>query len=284
MARSTSEATTRSRAAAAAKKSADPFAKDASTLEVEGVIKSAKRVMELLEFFAEQRRPLSVSDFVRGLDYPQSSTSVLLKSLVRLGYLDYDRRERLYMPTLRIALLGGWVHDQLFTDVSLSRMVDRLHAASHGATVFLGIQNEIYVQYIHVVQAPVPAVPWYVKPGSLRPLARTALGKMLLSRKPDVEVLYMLRRINAEETDPAHYVHGSELLKELDVIRQCGYASTEGNVNPGGGVVAIEMPTPASQPPMAIGIGSAIEVVRAERQNWVNLMREATLPYGRRPK
>ena len=147
----------------------------ASAREFEGVIKSAKRVLELFEYFAECRRPLSVTDLVRGLDYPQSSASVLLKSLTRLGYLDYDRQKRLYRPTLRVALLGGWVHDQLFSHASLSHLIDDLHLVSGGEAVILGMQNDIYVQYIHLVQSRHQQVAsWYIKPGSLRPTTSAA--------------------------------------------------------------------------------------------------------------
>ena len=250
-----------------------------SAREIEGVIKSAKRVLELFEYFAECRSPLSVTDLVRGLDYPQSSASALLKSLTRLGYLDYDRHKRLYAPTLRVALLGGWVHDQLFSQASLSHMLDELHAASGGEAVVLGMQNDIYVQYIHMVQPPRQQVTgWYVKPGSLRPLCRSATGRILLSRKSDVEVQQLLWRINAEE-EPQLRLPVGDLLKELDRIRQDGYAYTEGTVNPEVGVLAVEMPTPPSQPPMALGIGGRIEKLRRERARYLDLLHQALQAY-----
>ncbi|MBS0407027.1 MAG: helix-turn-helix domain-containing protein [Proteobacteria bacterium] len=251
----------------------------ASAREFEGVIKSAKRVLELFEYFAECRRPLSVTDLVRGLDYPQSSASVLLKSLTRLGYLDYDRQKRLYRPTLRVALLGGWVHDQLFSHASLSHLIDDLHLVSGGEAVILGMQNDIYVQYIHLVQSRHQQVAsWYIKPGSLRPLCRSAVGRILLSRKPDVEVQQLLWRINAEE-EPHLRMHVGDLLKELDRIRRDGYAYTEGTVNSEVGVLAVEMPTPASQPSMALGIGGQIQTLRHERERYLALLREALQPY-----
>ena len=52
----------------------------------------------------------------------------------------------------------------------------------------------------HMVQSPRQEVPvWYIKPGSLRPLCRSATGRILLSRKSDVEVQQLLWRVNAEE-------------------------------------------------------------------------------------
>jgi DNA-binding IclR family transcriptional regulator len=250
-----------------------------SAREIEGVIKSAKRVLELFEYFAECRRPLSVTDLVRGLDYPQSSASALLKSLTRLGYLDYDRHKRLYAPTLRVALLGGWVHDQLFSQASLSHLIDELHAASGGEAVILGMQNDIYVQYIHMVQSSRQEVSsWYIKPGSLRPLCRSATGRVLLSHKSDVEVQQLLWRINAEE-EPQFRLLVGDLLKELDRIRRDGYAYTEGTVNPAVGVLAVRMPTPPSQPPMALGIGGQIETLRRERDRYLELLTDALQAY-----
>jgi DNA-binding IclR family transcriptional regulator len=250
--------------------------------ELSGVIKSAKRVLELFDFFAECRRPLAVTDVVHGLDYPQSSASALLTSLTKLGYLDYNRYTRLYMPTLRVSLFGGWVIDEFYSHVNLSHLIDELHQRSGGKTVMLGMQNDIYVQYIHMVQSPSPEIPWYIKPGSLRPLCRAGVGRVLLSRKSDVEVQQLLWRINAEEQDVSLRMTMHDLLKELDLIRARGYAYTEGTVNPLSGVVAVEMPTPPSQPPMALGIGAAIETLRAERENLLELLKETLQPYRAR--
>lgn len=253
-----------------------------SERELSGVIKSAQRVLELFDFFAECRRPLSVSDIVRGLDYPQSSASMLLKSMTKLGYLDYNRHTRLYMPTLRVALFGGWVNDELYTHTTLSQLIDELHLRSGGKTVMLGMQNDIYVQYIHMVQSPNSEAPWYIKPGSLRPLARAGVGRVLLARKTDVEVQHLLWRINAEEPDPSSRMNVHDLLRELNLIRANGYAYTEGTVNSFTGVIAVEMPTPPSQPPMALGVGGPIEKLRAERDQMIELLNETLQPYRTR--
>ena len=45
-------------------------------------VKSAKRVFEILEYFDRERRPLALKDVLEGLDYPASSGSALMKSLV----------------------------------------------------------------------------------------------------------------------------------------------------------------------------------------------------------
>lgn len=251
--------------------------------ELAGAIKSAKRVLELLEFFGERRRPLAVTDVVHGLGYPQSSASALLNSLTKLGYLDYDRHRRLFRPTLRVALFGGWVQDDLYSETNLFNLMEKLHCRSGGEALMLGMQNDIYVQYIHVVQTAGSKLNWYLKPGSLRPLCRSAIGRVLLSLKSDVQVQQLLWRINAEEPDPAKRMNVHDLLREIDRIRVQKHAMTLGTVNPNGGVIAIAMPTPQSQPPMALGIGASIEVLQSERERLLQLLNEAVQPYrGRR--
>jgi DNA-binding IclR family transcriptional regulator len=252
---------------------------DSEHHELQGVVKSAKRVLELFELFADQRRPLAVNDVVRHLDYPQSSASGLLKSLTKLGYLDYDRHARHYRPTLRVSLLGGWIHDELFSNASLQRMVDDLHATT-GETVVIGMQNDIYLQYIHIRQKPPSETNRYYRlPGELRPLFRTACGRMLMSRKSDVEVLYLLRRANGEESDPAHRVNATDLLRELDSVRRHAFSYNEGTYADDAGMIAVQMVTPASQPPMAIGVGATLDILRPNRERYLELLRRALEPY-----
>jgi DNA-binding IclR family transcriptional regulator len=73
------------------------------------IVKSAARALEVLEYFATRRSPATVGEICSALELPQSSTSVLLKTLLKLGYLDYIRDGRRYFPTAKVAALGNWV-------------------------------------------------------------------------------------------------------------------------------------------------------------------------------
>lgn len=54
-------------------------------------VKSAQRVLEL-GFFADWRRPASVKEISQSRGYPQSSASVLMRSLVESGHFDHAAR------------------------------------------------------------------------------------------------------------------------------------------------------------------------------------------------
>ncbi len=71
------------------------------------VVKSAHRVLLVFEFFAERQLPASAMEIAINLNLPQSSTSMLLRSLVSVGYLGYDSETRLYAPTLRLPLMAA---------------------------------------------------------------------------------------------------------------------------------------------------------------------------------
>jgi hypothetical protein len=75
-------------------------------------VKSAERVLKILEFFDDIQARATVMDIADTLGLPQSSTSSLLKSLVTLGYLEYEPSNRTYLPTGRVALLGSRVNPQ----------------------------------------------------------------------------------------------------------------------------------------------------------------------------
>jgi len=77
------------------------------------VVKSAVRVLEVLELFDRLQREASVGEVARELGYPVSSTSMLLGSLLERGYLRHGPDQRTYFPTPRVTLLGAWIEPQL---------------------------------------------------------------------------------------------------------------------------------------------------------------------------
>lgn len=242
----------------------------------DSVVKSAKRVLEIFEFFAARQAPATVMEVARSLGYPQSSTSALMESLHSLGYLNYDRYSRQFNPTLRIAFMGSWVQDNMYDDGNLLRLMERLQKRT-GLTVILGLQNDIHVQYIHSVQSVSP-LRLFVRAGTLRPLARAAIGKMLLSLKPDQEIRALLIRINAAEESLKSRIRLATLIGEIQRCREDGYYMSEGTVTEGAGVIAMLLPEMPGHPRMALGIGGPILRLREKKQAIIEVLRESLQP------
>jgi DNA-binding IclR family transcriptional regulator len=120
------------------------------------------------------RRDAHVSEISELLDLPQSSTSVLLRSMVSIGYLSYNRETRAFRPTTKVAVLGSWVNGPLLSEGALMRLVDRINVGT-GQSVVIAVRNQIWAQYIHVAQARAQERIFLVK-GANRPLSRGAAG------------------------------------------------------------------------------------------------------------
>jgi len=234
-------------------------------------VKSAARALQILEYFDHIRRTANVIQVSRALSYPQSSTSILLRSLVTLGYLDYNRRSRTYRPTNRVRLLGSWIEPELFQDGMLLDLLSELNEETSDL-VALASRNALSAQYIHVVQAKT-ALRLHVTPGTSRPISTSVMGWVMLSSLPDLEVAKILRRINAEAGPQGPIVRVPDLLRRLEEIRRDGYAFSHSQITPGAAVLAMPLPTKADQSPLVIGIGSTVERMEPRLDGLVELLR-----------
>ncbi len=235
-------------------------------------VKSAQRVVEVFEYFAQRRAPATLTQISVGLGYPPSSTFALLSTLRDLGYLDYSREERTFVPTVRAALLGIWVNDALMSDGTIMRLMYDLRDET-GGTAVLAIQSGHQVQYIHVVKGTDSHSRTDVTTGALRPLLRSAMGDVILALKTKAELRALVARINAQET-PANQVRLPVLAERLDKVRERGYAWSEGMATPGSGIISMLLAAPAHQPPMVLGLGGKISMLRTHRERLLASLRK----------
>jgi len=240
---------------------------------MENVIKSAARVFEVLEYFSERQSAASADEVRRALGYPQSSTSVLLRSLASLGYLTYDAYNRRFRPTIRIALLGAWLVEEAGQDRNPTKMMRGLSAAT-GDMIILGTEHCLEAVYLKVLHATNP-VRFHMKQGARRPICTTAIGRALLSTKTDKEIGAIVRRLNAERAEGAPLLSQAEVLEGVNEGRRLGFFITKGMATSGAGVVALPVANLADEPPLAIGIGAPIDRIEKECERFVELLKNA---------
>jgi DNA-binding IclR family transcriptional regulator len=203
-------------------------------------VKSAARAFRVIEFFAEVRRPARANEIASRLGFPQSSTSVLLNSLVRLGYLDYEVAAHTYFPSLRIAILGAWLDHGHFRDGSIMRVLEALSEET-GYAISLASRTGIYVRYLHTIQAR--AEDSYHIPLSTRRYAVwSTAGIALLSETPEDEIRALIRRTRAEPGDLVKTIDASEVLSLARRAREQGYLLADGFVIPHTQQIAMRLP------------------------------------------
>ena len=235
------------------------------------LVKSAGRVLEILEYFDDLQRQSTVMEIADALGYPQSSTSALLRSLVTMGYLNYDAKKRTYITSSRVALLGNWVNSPFFAEGDIISMMKELNEETHD-TVVLAMRNGQHVQYIHVIQATSPAR-LHMTLGTVRPLAASGAGYALLATMTDAEITRIVMRANAEAADGEPLIKTRALLEQIAEVRRKGYAFTCDMVTRGGGIIAVPLPRMAGQPQMVVGIGGISEVMRQREDTLATALR-----------
>jgi DNA-binding IclR family transcriptional regulator len=203
------------------------------------LVKSAGRVLEIFEYFDEVQKSAKVGEISEHLTIPQSSTSVLLRCLTELGYLDYDGSTRLYTPNSRIALMGVWADGGAIRDGRIMRLVEDVSRSS-GCTVGLATRNRIYSQYVYVAH-PQPEAHLHIRNGSRVFLIVSASGHALLSAETDDEAKLVCRLTRANKTFNVA-IKETELLKSIRETRDQGYAVSRGRVTPGAAGIAMLLP------------------------------------------
>ncbi len=235
------------------------------------VIKTARRIFEVLEYFDEVQQPASLKDMSIHFGYPVSSASALLKSMVVMGYLDYDAYSRTYMPTMRIATLGNWVQGALFGEGRILALMKHMSEITK-ETISIGTQSDLFAQYIHIVPSQY-AIRYHLKPGTVRPLARSGLGWLLLSARTDETIDRLLRRINIEE-EPANRIALPDLMARVREVREQGYVFSRHTVTAGAGVIGMLLPIRRHGRILAIGVGGPVDRLEEKKDQILAELRE----------
>jgi len=236
-------------------------------------VKSATRAIEILEFFRNVREPRAMSDISTTLGYPPSSTTVLLKTLIALGYLNFDRSKRLYFPTPKVTALGDWIPRALFGSSRVLETMRDVHAAT-GETVSIGTKNDVYLQYVQIIQS-VHALRFHVDEGTLRPLTQSALGWLLMSTMNDEKLDNIIRRANIATEKASDRVKVTDMIKRLRQIRGKGYCSAENVPFLGGGTICVLLPVTIQNQPVVLGLGGANERIRQNHDRYLTVLQRA---------
>jgi DNA-binding IclR family transcriptional regulator len=239
-------------------------------------VKSARRALEILDLFEKLRRPASVGEIATMLGYPQSSTSFLVNDLRRTGYLNHDRETRRFAPTMRVALLGGWIHAGTLGRTELFDMLGRVRDLA-GMTTLLCTQNGVEVQYMCVIEAR-QSPKLSLRPGTLRPICRSAGGLVLLADRTDAEIGRIVRSINADAATRREDL--ARTLRHVARTREQGYGWIAGGVFRNIGSVAMRLPfNDILDKPLVVTIAGPAARIRAEHAALGAILRQQIAAY-----
>ena len=243
-------------------------------------VKSASRTLEVLELFMEERRPLRLNEIYKALGYPQSSATNLLKSMVVMGYLNYNRANMTYLPTMRVSALGNWLPQAMYREGGLINLVDEVQRRTD-ETVGLVAQNDLYIQYI-ILKTPDHEFKMAPGEGTMRLMADSSSGIALMSRMRQREVDKIYRY-------PRHYGLGGPdlpsfetLMREVRWTREVGHAYVPKRPSPEVSSIAMPLDACLYGTPLAIGVGGMAGRIARAKQDILDIMEEAIAAFKAR--
>ena len=145
----------------------------------EGEVKSAARVLEILEFLTRGDAPATLADVVAELGLPKSSAHALMRTLMLRGYVERDEAERYALaPAFRA---GGWIGGRDGHLAAVARPVMEQLRRDLRETVILGARGAGGdVRIVSKLVSP-EQIRYDTDTHGLRPAYCTAMGRVLLA-------------------------------------------------------------------------------------------------------
>lgn len=200
-------------------------------------VKSAARVLDILELLSRSEEPLALKDLVSVLALPKSSAHALLQTLQSRGYVERDPADR-YALNESLRQSSGWIGGPVAHLAAVARPVMERLRDDLEESVFLGVRagrGDVKVIAKSVSRAQIRYDS--VDPG-LRPAYCTGMGRILLAfwDKKSADAYLMRTRLHAHT--PRTVTDPGKLRAILGKVAADGYAILEEEYVLGGSATA----------------------------------------------
>ena len=188
-------------------------------------VKSASRVLDILEYLSVTEKPIGVSDVARRLRLPKSSAQALLKTLLGRGYVVCSELGYQLSPLIRN---GEWIGSTSAKLNQMAKPIMERAADATGETVFLGVLTpDWYVQGL-AKTASKNDVRYDPDLTYLRPAYCTSLGLAIIAHLPEEDRERFLRHGGFKRITPHTITDPLGLRRVLQKARRDGYAENRG--------------------------------------------------------
>ena len=234
-----------------------------------GTIQSVERTFELLELMADAGGEMALSQLAEASALPLPTIHRIMRTLVHGGYVRQQPSRRYALGPRLIRLgetagraLGAWARPYL------ASLTDAVGETSNMAV----LDGD---QVVYVAQVPSRhSMRMFTEVGRRVDVHCTAVGKAVLAELPDEVVGPLLARAGMRPQTEHTIVDPVVFQRELDVIRERGYAEDDGEQEIGVRCIAVTVPGAPARAAISIS-GPATRMSRIAVHEVVPLMHQA---------
>jgi IclR family acetate operon transcriptional repressor len=229
-----------------------------TTTERANHVQSVARAFALLELMTQAGGVVGLSQLAQRSQLPTPTIHRLLRTLVADGYVRQlpSRRYSLGPKLIHLGAVAGQVSG-VWAQPVLDGLVERLGESANLASLDRDMM-------VYVAQAPSPhAMRTFTEVGRRVHPHCTGVGKAILAELPDDQVRAIVARSGLPAQTDRTLTDPEDLLAELALVRQRGYAVDEGEQEVGVRCYAVAVP--AAAVPTAVSISGPAVRLTPER-------------------
>lgn len=238
----------------------------------------------ILESFSREQQALGIAELADIVGISRSTTHRYAITLVALGYLEQDDKRKYRLSTQAVgpgsAAIGA-IRRAAPARVALEELREET-----GSTVSMGVLDGSRVTYVHRLRSHRQGqyeIDMDLGVGAHVPVYCTALGKVLLASVSDAERRELLAGLDLVPHGPRSITVKSKLIAQLERISTREVVVSDEELLAGSRSIAVLVPRPASEHPIAIEVtvpSSAYTVERLIEEIGPRLKRVARLISG----
>lgn len=222
-------------------------------------IESVDNALTLLLMFGDvdPGKPVRVADASAKIGVARSTAHRLLAMLQYHGFVQQDPGTRAYVAGPALLRTGLAAIRKLDIRRQARPYLESLSAIS-GETAHLVQLQGNDVLFLDAVEGSHP-VRVASRVGDVMPAHCTSVGKALLAEMRAEDVANRYPNEDLPGLTPRSIVSRSDLLSELDAVRERGYATSTGEAELGVGSVGVAIPHPDGRPVAALSLSAPTE-------------------------
>jgi DNA-binding IclR family transcriptional regulator len=235
---------------------------------------AVERALTMLETVAQFAEGLSNAEISRKLKIPKSSASYILRTLETRGYFARDAESGRYRVGLKILSLSRGALGGI--DVrGIALPIMRRLMQHTGLTCHLAVLDGPEAVYIEKVE-PETFIRMDTWVGRRMRVHATSVGKAIVAHIPQAELEEILRKSGMERRTPKTITSLPRLLRELQRVREEGYAVDDEENNLGARCVAAPVFDERGEIVASIGLsGTAQQVSPQTMPHIVEALKDA---------
>lgn len=192
-------------------------------------VKSADRVLDVLELLVERDAPQSFASISKALEIPKSSLFQLLRNLLARGYVNQDAGGH-YVPGSKIRDLVGRINGPSLSDI-ISPFVESACRELNETSAFY-VRSEDQVIVISTASGG-QALSYTMRLGDSAPIYVVSAGRAILAAEPLAALDDYLAGLSAEAFTRQTKVNTIDIRKAIEQAAETGFGYSFEEFTPG---------------------------------------------------